>query len=1263
MKTIFEGVWSQRRAVAFLFAALVVAGVASALRMPDSILPEITFPRITIIADAGEQPSDVMLRRVTIPVETAVRRVPGVREVRSTTSRGSAEINLDCSWNTDMNLALQRVQGEVETVRPTLPAGTSLEARLMNPTLFPIVGFSLTSDQASLAKLRDFGLFVANPALSRLPGVAEVAVQGGRQLEARVTLDPAALAAHGLDAAAVAEAIRNSASLESFGLIEANSEFYLGLADGRAPDLERLKAFAIPVRGGPPVRLDQLGRIRLEDAPEYVRFRAHSREAVLINLMRRPSASAIEISDAAHAWFAHNRRLLPPGTHIETFYDQSELVHASILSVRDSLLVGVVLAAIIVILFLQNVRMGLAAAVILPGSIAMTLVGLQLGGQSLDMMTLGGIAAAVGLVLDDAIVVVEHVRVRMSGASHYSRAAAVSEIAPVLVGSSLCTLAILLPFVFLDGVAGAFFKVLTLSMAWMLASSLVLCLTVVPLLIPGEAKVDRGRVTHPWFERALGFAVRRKWFGPAMVVVAIGVAVPLQGTLGSEFLPAMDEGSLIMDYVSPPGTSLEATDHMLQIVEQEIERTPEIASWSRRTGTQLGFFITEPNTGDYVLRLRKHRDRSAEEVADELRTRVARVEPALEVEFGQLIEDVVGDLTTSPQPIEIRLFSEDRALVESLGRRVADLIATIPGVVDVRDGVVVSGPGLIFEPNATADRLGLKAADIAAAARPAVSGIDAGAIQRGVRAWPIRVTIPMPPAASGRSAIERLPVPTGNGPALALGAVAKVTTLGGETEITRDNLRTMVAVSARLAGRDLGSAMSDIRRRMRRSLALPAQVHVEYGGLFAQQQSSFRGLMRVLLFASVLVMLILLISFRSWGMVAAVLLVVLGSLAGVLGALHLGGATFNISSYVGAIMIVGIVAENAYFVVHAYRSYLGSGMTPPDAATAAARRRARPVLMTTLAGVAALAPLALGIGAGSALLKPLAIAVVGGIVTSAFLLLLALPSLLALSDIGREVIDARTHRRRQRSHPRSAHAIAGGRGHRGRHGRPRGHGNASRARRGDRRHRARPHAAGRRWPAGMPPRRETGIETPILSLTARIDVAQRIEGLDASADDYMRKPFALAELQARLRALARRHHARLPPGSSRVRCRSISRPGGSSATDRSAADGARVAVLEVMTSHAGRIVRRTFLLETLWGNSERTSSESLDVILSRLRRKIASPEGVMSIARCAARGSCSSCVRDAALARRPARAPAAAADPRNHRDIRTLRGVVDACHT
>jgi len=1003
MTRFFEGVRLQRRAVLFAFVVLLAMGASAGLRAPAAILPEVTFPRITVIADAGELPAEQMLRTVTRPLEASVRRVPGVRELRSTTARGSVEMNIDCTWNTPMDLTLQRVQASLDAVRGTLPAGTSVDARLMSPALFPVLAYSLSSPSRSLAELRDLALFRLQPELARLPGCAEVVVQGGRRYEARVTLDPGALQARGLTAAGVAAGVQRATQVESVGLLESNRELYLGLADDRPGDLAALAGVPIPLADGAHVPLSTLGTVTLGEAPEFTRYRTGGVEAVHVNLLRQKTASTVTLAVSAKQWFHDHRRDLPPDVQVRIIYDQSLLVRDSIAGARDALMVGTLAEILIVMLFLGSLRLGLTRALVLPGAIAMTLIVLQLVGGGLDMMTLGGIAAAIGLVADDAIVVVEYLAHR----TEVPLAAGLAELLPGMLASSGCTLAIFLPVVWLGGVAGAFFRVLALTMALMLTASLVLCFTIVPQFVASTPETSaRGRLARlregigPLFGAGARAFIRRPWAAILAILVAAGAAAWLGLSLGTGFLPEMDEGALIFDYWMPPGTSPSETATLLAGMEREMAATPEIETYSGRIGDQLGFFITEPSRGDYVLMLKRRRKRTGEEVAADLRERLASQWPMVRTEFGQLVEDNIGDLIAVPQPIEIKLFGEDRAVLEARAHQVAALLDGIRGVVDIDPGVVVSGPNLTFAPTTEGRRLGLDAGTLADALRPVIAGIDAGEIARGERAWPVRVTLPR--EADIASALRALLVPVAPGRTRPLAEVATMHADTGEAEIDRDDLRTSVSITARLEGRDMGSAMREVKRVLAARLPLPPSMSLRYAGLYAEQQASFLQLLLVLLGAVAAVTLVLLLAFHTWRATLAVIAVTLASLAGVFAALRLTGATFNLSSFVGAIVLVGIVAENATFVVLAYLESLKRGLTPAVAAEAAATRRARPVLMTTLAGIGALLPLAFGFGAGSALLKPLAVAVVGGFALSAVLLLFVLPALLTLGVQGAE---------------------------------------------------------------------------------------------------------------------------------------------------------------------------------------------------------------------------------------------------------------------
>ena len=999
--------WAHDRALALLLVVglLATAGVIVVTGMPLAIFPSVTFPVIKVIADAGHEPAARMIPGVTRPLEEALLPLPGMRLVRSTTSRGSAELSANFAWGTDMQVALQRVQDALARIAPDLPPDTHLEVAPMNTALFPILGYALTSDTRSQADLWDLAEYTLKPELVRIPGVSQAQVQGGRRREFQVHLDLEALAARRLAVTDVLTAIKKNNQVLSAGLTEANHELYLSLVDGVVADTEALSRIAVSVPGGGvPALLGDLGTVGVAEAVSYIRTTADGRPAVLINLTRQPAASTVAIAAGVRRLFAQRPDLLPPDVRWTTFYDQAEFVSHSVNGVRDAILIGVGLAALVLLVFLRSFRLALVAVATIPVTIAVVLLALAVAGQTINLMTLGGIAAAIGLIADDAIVVAESIQRHREEGSSAPALTGLSAILRPLIGSSLSTIVIFLPFALLTGVVGAFFQPLALTMAIALSVSFFVSALGVPVVLRatgGARPAASRRAPSP----ARGLRAASAWAAGLVCVALLGAALLLYRRLGSDFLPAMDEGSIILDYWTPPGTSLTDTDAILNAFERVLLTVPDVRDYSRRTGTQLGFFITEPNRGDYVIRLKPRKDRrDVEAVIADIRARAAAIAPALHTDFGQLLEDNIGDLTGGvPQPIDIRIFGDNQALLQERARAAAAILRGVKGVEDVFDGIVIAGPALTIRvpaadprwpaqgPRAAA-RFGLTTEDVQAAIEPAVAGTLAGNIRLGEKLYDLRLF--------GRDprGLEALRLRTPTGALVSLGNVASISTGAPEAEIDRENLKTYLGVTARLEGRDLGGAIAEIRGKLERGLRLPPGNHVFFGGLYEQQQDSFRELFFVLLGGMLLVAIVLLFQFGDWRAPLVTAVISVAVLAGVFGALLATGMTLNISSFVGGIMMVGIVGENAVFVIHEAREALRHGAAVPVAWALAARRRRRPVAMTILASAFALAPLALALGEGSQLQQPLAIAVIGGFVLSGFLVLWILPALYCLSD-------------------------------------------------------------------------------------------------------------------------------------------------------------------------------------------------------------------------------------------------------------------------
>jgi multidrug efflux pump subunit AcrB len=763
---------------------------------------------------------------------------------------------------------------------------------------------------------------------------------------------------------------------------------------GKPSHLDELSRISVPnPRGGVPPTLGALGTVLAADAVSYIRTTADRRPAVLINVVRQPAASTLSIASRIDALFKERPELLPKDVQWTTFYDQAEFVQHSVHGVRDAILIGVGLAALVLLLYLRNARITLIAVATVPVTVAIVLLGLVVTGQTVNLMTLGGIAAAIGLVVDDAIVVVENIaRHAEEGVSESPARSGLAEVLPPLTGSSLSTIIIFLPFALLSGVAGAFFRPLALTMAIALAVSYFLS----ALAVPEAAEILR--VTSPRRPRRSEPRIARFVIAHPSIAIAVTVALLASGwwlysIVGSNFLPEMDEGSIILDYWTPPGTSITDTDQMLVEVEKVIVSLPDVAHYSRRLGTQLGFFVTEPNTGDYVIRLKPRRERRPlDAVLDDLRAKIAATQPALHAEFGQLLEDNIGDLAGGvPQPVDVKIYGEDAAVLQQKAKATAQTLRGVSGVADVFDGITIAGPKLVVRPRPeVVARFGMTAQSLHSEVEPALTGTVAGNLRIGERLYDIRV---FSRRASDVVTLPALPIQTPAGSLVPLSVLATVSTGAPEVEIRRENLRTYLGVTARLSGRSLGSAMSEIRMKLSRDLLLPPGMAVRYGGLFEQQQTSFRGLLGVLLGGLLLVAIILLFEFGDWRAPLLTTIMALAVLTSVLGSLIVTGMTLNLSSFVGAIMMVGIVGEKAVFLIHDAREELRRGIPVAEAWAEASRKRLRAVMMTIFATAFALAPLAVALGEGSQLQQPLAIAVIGGFTLSSPLVLVVLPSL------------------------------------------------------------------------------------------------------------------------------------------------------------------------------------------------------------------------------------------------------------------------------
>lgn len=1012
-----------RVAIVFLCLSLGLAGLYAAWRMPSAIFPQTDFPRVVILIDNGVMPSNEMMATITRPVEESMKDIPGVENVRSRTGRGSAEVNVFFNWHTDMTQAELYVRSKLAVVQKTLPATSNYTVSRLTFSAFPVMGLSLTGNTQDVTQLWETARYTIQPKILRIQNVAKVGVLGGRVPEYHIVVDPLKLQALQLGITQVAELVAKSNVIAPAGMLEEDYSLYLTVTDGRVHTLQELENLVIlssaahPAAAASPnhlLRIKDIARVERNQEPAFYEVTADGKNAVLMNIYSQPDGSTLEIARQVKAELTRLNQTLPPGMHIQFFYDQSELVAESMQSVWEAMLAGLILSVVILYLFLRNWGSTLVAALVIPLTVSFAMLGLYVAGLGFNLMTLGGIAAAIGLVIDDAIVVVEAMHVKWQQGE--SRASAIrnslSEIFRPLLASTLTPVVVFVPLAFLDGVPGVFFKSLAFTMVVSLLTSMLLALTFIPALSSWLSAKQRSRAGQQavlaidasdqqhahvlWpklrqrYVMVLGQALAKpRWIVLSSAAV-LGLSACLYTQLETEFLPFMDEGGFVLDYHAPWGTSLTETNRQLLVAEQILKTVPELEGYSRRTGARLALGISQAHNGDFLVKLKAHRTRSTDAVIADVRQQLHRAVPGIHWEFAGILGDLIGDLTWSPKPVELKLFSTDVAWLQHIAPSVQAKLDKIAGIVDSFDGLESTGSTLHVKVRAQdAARFGMTSNDIQQAVSTAMLGQKASYLLEGDRVVHIRVRMPHAMTAQ-MDRLMQLPLRAADGRTVKLLQVADLERVSGEMEMHREDMRQLVAVSARLEQRDLGSAIAEIKRTFAQDPLL-ANANWELGGLYAQQYQSFMNLMLVLLAALFLVFAILLIAFRTFQAPLAILAGAILAMSGTVLAWTLTGTSVNIVSLLGAIIGVGVVAKNGILMLDAVHKFKHAGLDLKAALLASGVSRLRPVLMTSLAAALGLLPLAYGVGAGSDMLKPMAIAVIGALVCSVLLSLIATP--------------------------------------------------------------------------------------------------------------------------------------------------------------------------------------------------------------------------------------------------------------------------------
>jgi len=996
-----------------VLALVIMGGVYSYTKLQTSLFPEITFPKIKIIADEGLQPVNKMMVTVTKPLENAIKQVPNLETVRSTTSRGSCEISAFMSWDADIDLGKQQIESQIAQIRNDLPPDVNISVERMNPSILPVSGYTLESHSRSPIELKQIATFTVKPFLSQVSGVSEIRVIGGKSKEYWLVLNRQKMSSLGLTPDIISNTLAQTNFVKSEGYLSDYKMLYLTVTDATVSAKDQLENLVINNNRKRVIRLKDIADVQISEGIEYTKINANGHEGVLIAVIKQPNTNLISLSTDMDQKVAALQRVLPKDVVIKPYYVQADFVNESVKSVRDSLMIGLLLAIIVAVIFLRSLKASATILIVIPITLCLTIIILNVIGYTFNIMTLGAIAAAIGLIIDDAIVVVEQIhRTHEEHPEEPTRhllKKAIDYLFPAMLGSSISTIVIFIPFILMSGVAGAYFKVMTNTMIITLTCSFFVTWIGLPVIYlfltrdqHGHSDDKKEEVHEVKRQKWVSFFILRPFMSIIIALGLIAVIIFIPPLLETGFLPDMDEGSIVLDYSSPPGTSLEETDRMLREVEKFIVSEPDVAAYSRRTGTQMGFFITEPNTGDYLIQLKKDHKKTTEEVISDIRSKVATSQPALRVDFGQVMGDMLGDLMSSTQPIEVKVFGSDQHVLQNLSKQIAAQVSAVKGTADVFDGIVIAGPSVSIIPDyGKLAQYNLNPTILQSQAQAALEGNVVGSLYETQQLVPIRAVYPGNRYLSVQN-IKDLNIFLPNGKLIPINQLANVELRPGDAEIARQDLQSMGVITARLENSDLGSVMPAIQKNIIKNVNFPQGYHVEYGGAYAEQQKSFKELLIILITSSLLVFSVILFLFKQFRVAFLILVIAVLGIGGSFLALYITKTPLNVGSYTGLIMIVGIIGENAIFTFLQFKQRAIENLNESrensvdEAIIYAISTRLRPKLMTALGAIIALMPLALGIGAGAQLHQPLAIAVIGGFLIALPLLLIVLPSMLRI---------------------------------------------------------------------------------------------------------------------------------------------------------------------------------------------------------------------------------------------------------------------------
>ena len=982
---------------------LALLGARAYLQTPQSIFPTMSFSRIDVVAEAGDLPPDQVRVAVTRPLEQAFQALPSVTKITSTSTQGSSEVIVTFDPKTDPRADLQYVNAAVQQTRASLPGVSNVIAEIINPNSEPVLSYALTSNVLSQAVLRQFAQFQIGPQLYGVTGMGRVLITGGPTAEFHVTLDPSALAARGIGAADVTKALSDANNVQAVGISQQFYQRYAIVLDAALHDIASLKNLMISGNNNTSVPLSALGSVTQGVSPVTDQSSIDGKHAVIINAYALPGADTVKMATEFRARLSAVVPHLPRDVKVTNFWDQTTLIVESQRALRDAIFLGALLAIVVIFVFLRDLRLTLVAAAVIPIAMAIAIFALQQTGQTLNLMSVGGLAVAVGLIIDDAIVVIENIARNMREQPNRSKtetiAVSMSQLTSAMVASTTSTVVVFLPLALLTGVTGYFFRALAFTLSAALIVSLGLALFLAPILARvllsdkphPERKRDFVATILDRYEPVLLWALRHRTIVYIASGVTLAVTVVLLSRLPSGFLPSMDEGQFEVAYTMPTGTTLAASDAAATTMEKLVKRDPAVAAVGRLTGIDSnGYAPTQVSQGLLRVKLVAQGQRAPyDDVSTRLRDGLSAAVPSAIFDFHQILEDLINGLSGTPAPIEIEIYGSDQPTLIRLASEVAAKISKIPGVVDAVNGITYNSPSLRIAPRGAAlAQLGLSPTDLGNAISSITQGTVATSVTGAQALVPVRVQVAAPPDASTNTLIGQ-PV-FAKGGATALGDLAHVTAVRLSSDLNAVNSQPLVRVTANIAGANLSTVTTAIDRSLA-TIAFPPGYTTTIGGQAATQKQSFSEFLNVIAIAIALVFAVMLATFRSYRLPLVILTAIPLALIGVAVGLAVTGTPFNVSSFMGLLLLVGVVVKNGILLIDVANKHRSAGESVEASLVAAGKTRLRPIVMTTLAAIGGLLPLAIGIGQGAEMEKPLAIAVIGGLSTATIFTLIVIP--------------------------------------------------------------------------------------------------------------------------------------------------------------------------------------------------------------------------------------------------------------------------------